>query len=450
MLLAKTIGNATFIAIDNEPVLATDPWLNGDEAYFGSWILPYEIPPIEKNEIFTAKYIFFSHGHPDHLNPHSIQHFKNQIILLPDHIGGRIEGDLNKQGFNVKILPDREWFELSKKIRIFCISDYNQDSILLIEINGHLFANLNDADPKGSMRLLRRIIKKYKNSYMLKLTGYGDADMINFYDESGAKVEPKQNSNAAINLLIFARLLGTNHAIPFSCFHTYQREDSLWTNDYTTSKEAMEHDFIDEHIKYIKPFSIIDCSDENQSQFELINPKKIIVEPKSPEAFGDSWSEGLLPKDEKELLDYFMKRKSIHHFYDFLNFHVGGSDFQIKLNGPKGKGITFEVPRNSLMTAIKYEIFDDLMIGNFMKTTLHQVRSLYDPEFNYYVCKWADNGKAYSEEDIKKYMKIYRRRAGYEFIEHLIEMSSAKLLRRYVNKNSKVYEIAKNIYTGIR
>jgi hypothetical protein len=30
------------------------------------------------------------------------------------------------------------------------------------------------------------------------------------------------------------------------------------------------------------------------------------------------------------------------------------------------------------MTAIDYEIFDDLLIGNFMKTTLHKMGSLYD------------------------------------------------------------------------
>src|SRR4051794_31492460 len=31
-----TIGNATLIAYDGGPVLATDPWLDGP-AYFGSW-----------------------------------------------------------------------------------------------------------------------------------------------------------------------------------------------------------------------------------------------------------------------------------------------------------------------------------------------------------------------------------------------------------------------------
>ena len=45
MLGIQTIGNATLIAYDKHPVIATDPWMGGDHyAYFGSWKLPYDIP----------------------------------------------------------------------------------------------------------------------------------------------------------------------------------------------------------------------------------------------------------------------------------------------------------------------------------------------------------------------------------------------------------------------
>lgn len=38
-----TIGNATVIAYDQGPILATDPWIGG-APYFGSWALAHEIP----------------------------------------------------------------------------------------------------------------------------------------------------------------------------------------------------------------------------------------------------------------------------------------------------------------------------------------------------------------------------------------------------------------------
>ena len=46
MLGVSTTGNATLIAYDDKPILATDPWF-GDEnpAYFGSWGLSHRIPP---------------------------------------------------------------------------------------------------------------------------------------------------------------------------------------------------------------------------------------------------------------------------------------------------------------------------------------------------------------------------------------------------------------------
>jgi hypothetical protein len=40
MLGIKTIGNATLIAYDDVPILATDPWFGDeDSAFFGSWWL---------------------------------------------------------------------------------------------------------------------------------------------------------------------------------------------------------------------------------------------------------------------------------------------------------------------------------------------------------------------------------------------------------------------------
>ena len=78
MLGVQTIGNATLIAYDKYPVISTDPWMGGDHyAYYGSWRLPYDIPENIKENIFKSEYIWFSHGHPDHINHDSLNFFKN-------------------------------------------------------------------------------------------------------------------------------------------------------------------------------------------------------------------------------------------------------------------------------------------------------------------------------------------------------------------------------------
>ena len=168
MIGAQTIGNATVIAYDKSPIIATDPWLGSDHfAYFGSWYLPYEIPNNIYQDILSSKYIFFSHGHPDHLNPDSIHKFKKNIILLGNHVGSRIFKDLTSQGFKVKILNERVWTELSKNISVMSISTKIQDTILLLKIKNDIFINLNDAGPMNYILLekLSKIIKE--NFYFL-------------------------------------------------------------------------------------------------------------------------------------------------------------------------------------------------------------------------------------------------------------------------------------------
>ena len=140
MIGVQTIGNATLIAYDDKPIISTDPWLGAnDYAYFGSWCLSYELPIDIKSDILNSKYIFFSHGHPDHLNPDSLHNFKNNNIILGNHLGGRIYNDLKNQGFKVTILEEKKWINLSKNISVMSLSTKIQDTILLIKVNNDIF-----------------------------------------------------------------------------------------------------------------------------------------------------------------------------------------------------------------------------------------------------------------------------------------------------------------------
>ena len=100
MLGFDTIGSATIIAYDGEPVLTTDAWLD-HPAYFGSWGHDYEIPAEQLSAIKSARYHWFSHGHPDHLNMESIPELGGGQILLADHHGARIKRDLEAAGHAV-------------------------------------------------------------------------------------------------------------------------------------------------------------------------------------------------------------------------------------------------------------------------------------------------------------------------------------------------------------
>ncbi len=167
-----TVGNATLICYDRSPVLVTDPWVVGS-AYFGSWRLAYQIPEEQLEAVKACEYVWFSHAHPDHLNPDSLGLFRHAKILLPDHVGGRVYRYLQGEGYQVAVLKDKEWFSVSPRIKVMNIVDYNQDAVLLVDINGQLLVNLNDANAvRGWGQTVRRIVKKYPVAFLLALTGF--------------------------------------------------------------------------------------------------------------------------------------------------------------------------------------------------------------------------------------------------------------------------------------
>jgi len=158
----------------------------------------------------------------------------------------------------------------------------------------------------------------------------------------------------------------------------------------------------------------------------------------------------LVAYDKKIIEDYFGKFLSFNDKVEFISFTVGGKEFNLKFSGPKNVGISFEVPKHSLITACKYRVFDDLLIGNFMKTKLHNLRHLYEPKANFAfeIAKYADNGMAYSKQDLIKYNKFYAKKMGAEYFFDLFS-NSCRDYFVYFFKNyqsSKYYNQLKKCY----
>jgi hypothetical protein len=446
MLGFDTIGNATVIAYDGGPVIATDPWISG-HPYFGSWTMSHEIPGEQMESIRRCKYVWFSHGHPDHLNSESLDRLTGQTILLPDHVGGRIAADLQANKLNVRILKDAEWTQLSRNIRVLCLSDYNQDGILLLQIGKALIINLNDGLARGWKRLIRRIASTFDNSYVLALRCYGDADMINLYDESGKFIPPPAAAKRPIGpeYTHLLREYGARNTLPFSCFHRYQRKDSIHIAAFETPLEAHAVNFNDRWGNLLPAFVRVDLTSNDATS---LNPAPRKLTPRDPIDFGDDWSEPLSQNELDEADRYFRRKDQLVRHLGFIDLRVGGREHRIVLNRSlKKTGIIFEVPRNSFMSAIRYQVFDDLLIGNFMKTTLHNVRSLY-PRFSPFVAKYADNGRAETRDELAEYFEAYRKRAGFDFLLERGQHHAEDVFRSFVSPGSPVFKLARKLVKG--
>ena len=444
MIGFQTIGNATLIAYDGEPVLVTDPWVRG-EPYFGSWTWLFEIPDEQREQIRRCSYVWFSHGHPDHLNASSLDELSGKQVLLADHVGRRVHHDLTSLGFNARILPERCWVPLSKNIRIMTVSDYNQDSILLLDVHGRLVINLNDATDYGWGSLVRRIAEGFKDTYLLKLSGYGDADMMNLFTEDGQRIIPYAAQKRPIgqHLQRAASRYHAKYVVPFSSFHHMQREDSVWANEYRAPLEAYREGFVSKDSELLPAFIGVDCV---TGEVTPLNPRQTAPVVKPAAAFGDDWSEQLDTEDQARLSRYIKAKEKLKDHFDFISFRVGGKDTTVDLNGSRRKtGICFEAPRHSLMTAVEYRVFDDLLIGNFMKTTLIGCKSLY-PHFTPVVAKHADNGGAQSRSEVRGYFWEYFKRAPLEYVSHMLEEKSVNMFRTYLPSESRAFRTGKRIY----
>ncbi|MGZ4082086.1 MAG: MBL fold metallo-hydrolase, partial [Bacteroidia bacterium] len=359
--------------------------------------------------------------------------------------GKRIFNGLSEQGFKVQVLQDKKWYTLSNKIKIMCLTDIYQDAILLVDINGRLMANLNDAS-----RMLiwhkhaRRIIKGYDKSFILALTGHGDAEMINFRTEEGELIPPVELEHRDPILSIISSNLsffGAKAFIPFSSMHRYQRTDSIWAEDVSVKME----EFTEAHMlsagKSFPAFIRYNCIDDS---FEEINPKKserVIYE---PEQFGDNWTDVLSAEDVRSATRYFQAVESLKDYWDYIILSVGKKEHVIDLNkGKTNVGVTFEAPRNSLMFSIENNIFEDMLIGNFMKTTWHNK----EPQSRMYpdtlpLVKYADNGLAYTKDEVERYMSEYRRRYLMDSSVFAFQNKCVNTVRSLVSEKSGFYPAA--------
>jgi hypothetical protein len=348
-------------------------------------------------------------------------------------MGGLIFRYLKEEGYDVHIIKDKIWTKLSDRINVLCLCDYNQDAVLLIDINGRLIINMNDGSARGWKGFIQNIVKDYQISFYLRLHGYGDADMFNFFDEEGSRIPKEQPSSILVGPYIARDIeqFGAKFFIPFR-----------W--------DSKSSEILPAFIRY-------DCMNDT---WEKINPTETLPVVLDPKDFGDDWGEQLDKSDIEVATKYFCAVYQLTRNLDFISLRIGGKDNIIELGKRRfNKGIMFEAPRHSLMLAVQYEIFDDMLIGNFMKTTLHgKLKSdkptLY-PYFSPYVPKYADNGRAKSKKELDLYFKEYRKRLESRKIIDLLlvqkfEARSKNFFGSYISQNSVVYKTAKRVYYAAR
>lgn len=399
-----------------------------------------------------CSYVWISHGHPDHFSPRSLDSLQDKEILLSDHVGGLIREGLTARGFKVRVLKDAVWIPLSDRIRVMSIADHYQDSLLLVDIDGRLIVNLNDTDDHGWGAFVKRIIRRYDVSFMLHLSGFGDTDMINFYREDGSFVTPRAAKKHPVgrSMANWARQWGTRYTIPFSSMHVYQRTDSYWADQYTTRLADYPVGWNNKNAELLPAFIRYNLANDS---LEEAHPEPNVQGPFEPKEFGDDWSEPMEPADRVKITSYFKSFSHLENYFDFIRVRLGGVEHVVALSKRYfNRGLTFDAPRHSFIASIDNEVFDDMLNGNFMKVTLHGkfgALPLY-PDFNLYVTKYGDNGRAKSRDELKQYFADYRSRFPLGFVRRQVEQRLIGTIRNSIIEDGPAYRACARIYQWLK
>ena len=228
--------------------------------------------------------------------------------------------------------------------------------------------------------------------------------------------------------------------------HRFQRADSVWAQKYRINLSDYPIGFDSRTTELLPAFMRYDFT---RGVVETLNPPENKSEPADPREFGDDWSEPLESSDREIITRYFKAISHLEDFLDFIRLRVGGKEHVVELAKSRfDRGLTFEAPRKSLITAIENEIFDDLLNGNFMKTTVHgrEKRLLSGPDFIPYVAKYADNGLAKSKVELDAYFRQYMMRAPLAYLKHRIEKRSTNFLRFSLEEDSPLFRLGVRTY----
>lgn len=421
----ETLGNATLVFYqDGRPVLATDPWLEG-RCYSGSWALERKLTQAEHEAVAAADYLWISHGHPDHFHIPSLATLaRGKTILLPDHYSSDMKNYLTGQGFVVEVLPYRTWRRLSSKIRCLCLDNENQDAILIIEAGDSLMVNLNNSPMCGDERFIRGLVAKYdrRKTYMAALCS-NDADMMNFVDEAGAlTIDPPSRRKPGMvwGRGRIAKSLGVGAYVSSASQHIYSRSDSVWANPYRVGWDDFVANWHVPEIRIIEPFVVLDLatgSYERKHPTQATDPGQIAMD-----LNGDDWAEKLNDAEWSALFAFFREIELLRPHLDYLDFTVGGETRRLWINPAASshnpsrlRGITFEAPRGSLLKSIKYGYFDDMLIGNFMRTHLQNV-TLY-PHITPIIAKLRGSARVSTFAERRRFRLRYFKRNPIGYLE---------------------------------
>jgi hypothetical protein len=324
--------HSSFIIEAGNNIVLFDPWLQGP-AYHKQWFLyprPNDISLAEK-----ANIVIYSHGHEDHMHPQSMELLnKNADVFFPFQWREGIKPYLKHRGFkNITEAVSFKTYTVNDTKITFL--GYSLESVIVIEHEGEVLVNINDAlnsnHENASNYLLKQIKERWpKIDYLF--SGWSGAsyfpNKVKYKNKNDVETGKIREQFFAHNFCIFSNYLNPKTAIPFPPGFVLLTKENDWINHVKFDREIVP-DYYKKHFETHKGIHFIfpwpdDIIENHQiqkisglhqkSKFEIENDYRNIYSKEIQEANTITYvDESFVFSLEKELNYWLNKNKILYH-----------------------------------------------------------------------------------------------------------------------------------------
>jgi hypothetical protein len=215
--------------------ILTDPWFAAP-AYCGQWhVFP---KPVNIESVRRAEVILISHGHEDHLHEPSLRALPHdKVVFFPYLWYGGTKAYLQAIGFKhvVEAIPYRK-YQLNPTTSVMYLVN-ELDSIIVIEHNGKVLVNVNDAlhaDPERAIHTYTALLRKRYPQIDIMFCGFGGASYYpNTFQVPGKNDREIGQLREQIYIHNFCKITQKIHpriAIPFAADFVLLAPEQQWVN----------------------------------------------------------------------------------------------------------------------------------------------------------------------------------------------------------------------------
>lgn len=219
--------------------LVIDPWLN-EPTYWSAW---WHAPPPQFDEdIFAADYVYVTHWHFDHFDPKTLRKFgKNTTAIVAKFPISGLRQQLEELGFErVVELNHGERMKLADG---FWLTSYQvtfqDDSVAVVEADGAVLMDLNDAKPLPSQ--WKSFRAKYPNvDFMLRSHSPAWSYPTRYTFEDPADRLPVDARTYMEAFVAAAQQLNPRFAVPFASGICHLHREVRDENRFLVSAPEMQ------------------------------------------------------------------------------------------------------------------------------------------------------------------------------------------------------------------